>query len=124
MFFITFRLHGTLPIRSGRDGRSFVAADSELERALAGPTWLSDPVVAECFLCTLREGEQVRGWYDLVVFARDKFYDALVGSILGAPTFAPAGGFISSTMLAKMTAITPCFQASFSIITSDRCIKS
>jgi hypothetical protein len=30
--FITFRLHGTLPLASVRDGRAFVAADRELDR--------------------------------------------------------------------------------------------
>jgi hypothetical protein len=33
--FFTFRLHGTLPLRSGRDGRAFVEADREL----LSPSW-------------------------------------------------------------------------------------
>ncbi|MGC9950333.1 MAG: hypothetical protein ABSF64_28545 [Bryobacteraceae bacterium] len=35
--FITFRLHGTLPLHSGRDGRAFVTADRELDRTSVGP---------------------------------------------------------------------------------------
>jgi len=38
--FITFRLHGTLPLHSGRDGRAFVVADRALEHDKMGPVWL------------------------------------------------------------------------------------
>jgi REP element-mobilizing transposase RayT len=66
--FITFRLHGTLPLASIRDGRAFVAADRELDCAPAGPCWLKHPQVAECVTETIRRGEGVRALYDLVTF--------------------------------------------------------
>ena len=66
--FITFRLYGTLPMSSGRDGRTFVAADRELERAPLGPSWLNHVRVAECVTETIRDGDQVRNLYELAAF--------------------------------------------------------
>src|SRR5260370_12724292 len=66
--FITFRLYDTIPLASGRDGRTFVAADRELERNRLGLSWLKQPLVAECVTETIREGERVRALYDLVAF--------------------------------------------------------
>jgi REP element-mobilizing transposase RayT len=66
--FITFRLHGTLPLASGRDGRTFAAADRELERTTDGPSWLNQRRVAECVTDTIRDGEQARSLYTLVAF--------------------------------------------------------
>jgi putative transposase len=66
--FITFRLHGTLPLASGRDGRTFTAADRELERTTLGPSWLKQPRVAECMTETIRDGERERALYGLVAF--------------------------------------------------------
>ena len=66
--FITFRLYGTFPLASGRDGRAFVAADRELERTPLGPSWLKQPGVAECATETIRNGERVRSLYELVAF--------------------------------------------------------
>lgn len=66
--FITFRLYGTLPLASGRDGRAFAAADRELERTPSGPSWLKQPRVAECVAETVRQGDRIRAVYDLVAF--------------------------------------------------------
>src|SRR5260370_15692782 len=66
--FITFRLYDTIPLASGRDGRTFVAADRELERNRLGLSWLKQPLVAECVTETIREGERARALYDLVAF--------------------------------------------------------
>ena len=66
--FITFRLYGTLPLASGRDGRAFAAADLEIERTPFGPSWLKQPLVAECVTEIIRDGERVRTMYDLVAF--------------------------------------------------------
>jgi putative transposase len=66
--FITFRLHGTLPLSAGRDGRAFVSADRKLEQRAIGPTWLSEPRIAECVSQTIHEGEKRRMLYDLVSF--------------------------------------------------------
>ena len=68
MLFITYRLHGTLPVASGRDGRSFVAADRELESTPSGPRWLKQPEIAGCVAQTIREGDEVRAMYALVAF--------------------------------------------------------
>ena len=66
--FITFRLYGTLPIRSGRDGRSFVAADRELETTDRGPNWLKQSHIALCVTRIIQAGDRVCGWYDLIAF--------------------------------------------------------
>jgi putative transposase len=66
--FITFRLHGTLPITSGRDGRTFAAADRALEGTTFGPSWLKQPRIAECVTQTIQDGERVRALYGLVAF--------------------------------------------------------
>lgn len=65
---ITFRLHGTLPLASRRDGRAFVTADRELERTALGPSWLKQPPVAECVTETIQHGEQARALYQLIAF--------------------------------------------------------
>jgi putative transposase len=66
--FITFRLNGTLPLCFGRDGRAFAIADRQLERTTLGPDWLKQPPVADCVTRIIRDGDCVRGWYDLVAF--------------------------------------------------------
>ncbi len=66
--FITFRLHGTRPLSSGRDGRSFVVADRELEHAPFGPSWLNQPQVAASVTATILDGERIRALYGLVAF--------------------------------------------------------
>jgi putative transposase len=66
--FITFRLYGTLPLASGRDGRAFAKADRELEHTPFGPSWLSQPRVADCVTDTIRDGERVRALYGLIAF--------------------------------------------------------
>src|ERR1700681_687777 len=49
--FITFRLHGTLPLASP-----------------FGPSWLEQPRVAACVTETIRDGERVRALYALIAF--------------------------------------------------------
>jgi putative transposase len=66
--FITFRLHGTLPLPSGRDGSTFAAADRELEHTPVGPSWLKLPGIAACVTETIQGGERLRALYDLVAF--------------------------------------------------------
>src|ERR1700738_937656 len=66
--FITFRLYGTLPLNAGRDGRAFVAAVLDLERATLGPAWLKEARVAECVVETIRHGDRVRDLYELIAF--------------------------------------------------------
>ena len=66
--FITFRLYGTLPWSSGRDGRAFVLADRELGRATTGPSWLKQPRIAECVAETIRAGDSLRRLYELGAF--------------------------------------------------------
>ncbi len=66
--FITFRLHGTLPLRSVRDGRAFVEADRELAQATLGPVWLRQPQVAGCVAGTILDGDRVCALYSLIAF--------------------------------------------------------
>jgi len=66
--FITFRLHGTLPLRSGRDGRAFVEADRELGNATLGPVWLIQPQIARCVTEVILDGDRVRALYSLIAF--------------------------------------------------------
>src|SRR5437016_3758129 len=66
--FITFRLAGTLPLHFGRDGRSFVAADLELERNTCGTDWLKQPQIAASVTRIVQDGDRVRAWYDLIAF--------------------------------------------------------
>jgi putative transposase len=54
-FFVTWRLHGSLP--AGHTGADFVTVDRELERSI-GPRWMQDPRVANCVMETLIESEQ------------------------------------------------------------------
>jgi len=64
--FITWRLHGSLPrsllIRLDQSknlspGKRFACADSELDRATAGPLWLKEPRIAENIVASLQRGQ-------------------------------------------------------------------
>jgi hypothetical protein len=54
-FFVTWRLHGSLP--AGHTAADFATVDRELERSI-GPRWMQDPRVANCVMETLIESEQ------------------------------------------------------------------
>jgi REP element-mobilizing transposase RayT len=63
--FITWRLYGSLPVRSlaaaqheSNAGKRFVLLDRELDRALCGPTWLRDVRVAELVVNALHYGAE------------------------------------------------------------------
>jgi putative transposase len=49
-FFVTWRLHGSLPLshqfQHASAGEAFVAMDKQLDSATTGPLWLKDPSVA------------------------------------------------------------------------------
>ena len=76
--FITWRLHGSLPITSsGRlaessqpvtGGQAFRAVDSLLDAAPSGPVWLRSPGVAAVVVAALRRGERHMNWYRLAAF--------------------------------------------------------
>ncbi|MEZ5354527.1 MAG: hypothetical protein R2762_17995 [Bryobacteraceae bacterium] len=68
--FVTWRLHGTLPLRRSppralADGRQFVSIDRLLDREVAGPTWLRRPEIAEIVAGTLQAHAAVLGEFDL-----------------------------------------------------------
>ena len=79
--FLTWRLWGTLPKRSkmagetacptvnATPGHAFVATDRALDRATTGPTWLTDPRIAEIVSNTIRAGEKERQFYQLGAWA-------------------------------------------------------
>ena len=66
--FVTFRLHGTLPMATCRNGAAFATADGELERTTSGPDWLKQPEIAECVTEIIRQGDKVRDLYRLLAF--------------------------------------------------------
>jgi putative transposase len=75
--FLTWRLHGSLPVTlihslrttSGvSSGKHFRIIDGELDRARYGPLWLKDPRVADCIVNLLRRGEREWNYYSLQAF--------------------------------------------------------
>ena len=75
--FLTWRLNGSLPRRlidhldvkiRLTDGKRFVLADQELDRARCGPLWLKDPRIATLVVSALLHGECVLGFYALHAF--------------------------------------------------------
>lgn len=62
--FVTFRLHGSLPANRVfpparlTSGKSFVAIDRILDKAVAGPLYLRTPEIAALVVACLRDGEQ------------------------------------------------------------------
>lgn len=68
-FFVTWRLHGSLPScripTSLTPGQAFVLADRELDHAVSGPLWMKDPQVAERVSCVLLSGEAAWRLYEL-----------------------------------------------------------
>jgi putative transposase len=79
--FLTWRLYGSLPYsfvrkyrgdhptlsQSGDHGVQFVQLDAALDAASYGPLWLSDPIVAESIVSTLKMGES-RDDYSLLAY--------------------------------------------------------
>lgn len=70
--FLTWRLYGSLPKRSlntrfskDNPGRNFLLIDRELDKAVCGPTWLSDPRLAELVVDSLVYGEKQLNFYRL-----------------------------------------------------------
>jgi putative transposase len=72
--FLTWRLRGSLPRtffdrldakKSLTDGKRFVLADQELDRARRGPLWLKDPRIADSVVRALLHGECALGFYAL-----------------------------------------------------------
>jgi REP element-mobilizing transposase RayT len=62
--FVTFRLHGSLPVNRAfpnanlTAGQAFVAMDRLLDHAKSGPTFLQQPEVAELVITALHDGER------------------------------------------------------------------
>jgi putative transposase len=72
--FVTFRLHGSLPVNRVfpndrlTAGEAFVAMDRLLDRAKRGPMFLRQPEIAEIVINSLYDGEQRFGRYELHAF--------------------------------------------------------
>jgi len=60
--FVTWRLFGTLPQTTNQvfDGRGFRDLDRQLDCATAGPSWLSDPLIAGCVAGTIQQAATER----------------------------------------------------------------
>ena len=62
--FVTFRLHGSLPVKRvfppeslATSGKAFVAMDRLLDGAMSGPRFLRQPEIAEIVVTALRDGD-------------------------------------------------------------------
>jgi REP element-mobilizing transposase RayT len=72
--FVTFRLHGTLPVNrvfapaSLTTGKAFVVMDRILDQAATGPTHLRNPEIAALVVAALRAGESRFNRYQLHSF--------------------------------------------------------
>jgi putative transposase len=69
-FFVTWRLHGSLPrckeiSTDMSPGEKFVAMDRQLDAATIGPRWLRHPQVADAISQMLLAGAEIHGWYEL-----------------------------------------------------------
>ena len=71
--FVTWRLYGSLPKhvllmlqekKYLKEGRRFVLADQELDKASIGPLWLREPRIAKSVVESLHRGEEM-GHYEL-----------------------------------------------------------
>ena len=74
-FFITWRLHGSLPKPADNTapkpqsfGEAFVALDRRLDCAATGPLWLKNPQVAEKVSGVLLSGMSEWAWYELTAW--------------------------------------------------------
>src|SRR4051794_27653197 len=68
--FITWRLHGSLPVpppewQALPAGKRFVTEDRVLDRLAGGPQYLRIPAVAACVAKTLDYGSTILNLYDL-----------------------------------------------------------
>ena len=69
--FLTWCLHGTFGhVRKNHSGpgRAFLCFDRALDAATLGPTWLSDPAIAQCVADALRFGERHLKLYTLIAY--------------------------------------------------------
>src|SRR5262249_41655727 len=71
--FITWRLHGSLPINrvfptDDNAGKAFVAMDRILDREITGPAHLRRPEIAELVVDAFRYGQEHLGQYQLHAF--------------------------------------------------------
>ena len=66
--FVTWRLHGTLPVFGNYtdDARAFAQRDLRLDRAATGPQWLRTPKIAQCVVTNLLDG--IAGRYEFHAF--------------------------------------------------------
>jgi putative transposase len=75
--FVTWRLHGSLPIQvvdrlsrqqRSSSGKYFLDIDRLLDRARTGVAWLNDPRIAERVMAAIQRGEANLGHYVLQAF--------------------------------------------------------
>jgi putative transposase len=73
--FVTFRLHGSLPVNRvfppalvATAGKAFVALDRILDSATSGPSFLRRPEIADLVVTAIRDGDSRFGRYQLHSF--------------------------------------------------------
>jgi putative transposase len=102
--FVTFRLHGSLPVKRvfppeslATSGKAFVAMDRLLDGAMSGPRFLRQPEIAEIVVAALRDGDSQFHRYQLhayVVMPND-VHMLVTPSVDSARWLGPLKGFTS-----------------------------
>ena len=82
-FFVTWRLHGSLPLhrrtagkgcgtsaesRKETAGHQFARIDYQLDRARCGPHWLKEPKIAGRVVELMKKGDEQLGYFSLYAF--------------------------------------------------------
>ncbi len=99
--FVTFRLHGTLPV--GRTfppallttGKAFVVVDRFLDKADSGPRYLNMPEIAGLMVACIRDGEQRFHRYQLHAFVvmPNHVHMLVTPSVVATKWLGPLKGF-------------------------------
>jgi REP element-mobilizing transposase RayT len=102
--FITFRLHGSLPVsrtfppdQLTSSGKAFVAMDRLLDRGASGPLFLKQPEIAGVIVDALRDGDRRFDRYRLHAFVvmPDHVHMLVTPKVVASRWLGPLKGFTS-----------------------------
>jgi len=102
--FVTFRLHGSLPVKRvfppeslATSGKAFVAMDRLLDGAMSGPRFLRQPEIAEIVVTALRDGDSQFHRYQLhaYVVMPNHVHMLVTPSVVSTRWLGPLKGFTS-----------------------------